>query len=680
MPVSQVTQIITPYPTDAPQPTDSQDVFSARAFSKTVHDTVIVPQINALAGQLNTVATEVNTLAQTATIKSQEASSSASLADEWASKTGVLINGDDYSSKEYAVGTFVESSKRHASGTVATGSAKDWATKTIGEVVTGQGYGAKKYALDALQSADNANNSAIAANQAKLDAEAALDAFDDKYLGVKTDDPTLDNDGNTLQAGAFYVNSTTGFIRVYVNGVWVQGISAVAGVSSVNGLQGNLMLKTINGASVLGSGDIVIPITTVNNTLTSTSTTQALSAAMGKQLQDSKQATLVSGVTIKTINNNSLLGSGNISVDSSIIRSSRTSNTIIGTSDKGTLIDIISGTFTQTFAAAATLGNGWFCYIRNSGTGDITLDPNASETIDGLTSYIMYPGEVRLVQCDGTTLRSVVLNAFYKTFTVSGNFIKPPGYTAFGAVVIGGGAGGRSGLATKVGSVYQLTVSGSASGAAGVRRMAHSISSNLLPQSAPVVVGAGGVGGVGNNIVGGAGGESYFNTPNTLSSSSTDLPQISSLVGSGSAGGAGGSVSWTSGGWSAKGDAGANGAYIGSGVSVPSGGAGALPTGVYLQNTSGTFTYTAQAGGSTGVDFCSGAGGGSAAITYAGSVTGTINVTGGAGGNGGMGAGGGGGGHAIARDESGTATPTLNLVSGKGGDGGSGLVTIWGII
>lgn len=47
-------------------------------------------------------------------------------------------------------------------------------------------------------------------------------------------------------------------------------------------------IKTINGTSLLGSGDITTPTTTVNNTLTSTSTTEALSAAQGKVLQDNK--------------------------------------------------------------------------------------------------------------------------------------------------------------------------------------------------------------------------------------------------------------------------------------------------------------------------------------------------------------------------------------------------------
>lgn len=126
----------------------------------------------------------------------------------------------------------------------------------------------------------------------------------------------------------------------------------------------------------------------------------------------------------------------------SLARSARTSNTQLVAADSGKWIDATSGTFTQTFAAVATLGDGWYCYLGNSGTGDITLDPNSTELIDGLTSYVMYPGEVRLVQCDGTALRSIVLNAFYKTFTSSGTFTKAPGYLRFDGLLWAAGGGG----------------------------------------------------------------------------------------------------------------------------------------------------------------------------------------------------------------------------------------------
>src|SRR5712691_9495158 len=57
---------------------------------------------------------------------------------------------------------------------------------------------------------------------------------------------------------------------------------------------------------------------------------------------------------------------------------SRSSNTILGLSDFGKTF-LATSTFTQTLTAAATLGDGWFCFYRNDGSGVITLDPNASE-------------------------------------------------------------------------------------------------------------------------------------------------------------------------------------------------------------------------------------------------------------------------------------------------------------
>jgi len=111
-------------------------------------------------------------------------------------------------------------------------------------------------ALESANSAAASDASRAASMAAQLAAEAALDALDDKYLGAKAADPTTDSDGNPLQQGAFYVNTLTGFIRVYVGTTWVQGISALAGVSSINAQQGSLNLKTLEGQSLLGTGDI----------------------------------------------------------------------------------------------------------------------------------------------------------------------------------------------------------------------------------------------------------------------------------------------------------------------------------------------------------------------------------------------------------------------------------------
>lgn len=54
-----------------------------------------------------------------------------------------------------------------------------------------------------------------AAEAARTAAEAALDSFDDRYLGPKASDPSADNDGASLLDGALYWNSSTGTMRVY---------------------------------------------------------------------------------------------------------------------------------------------------------------------------------------------------------------------------------------------------------------------------------------------------------------------------------------------------------------------------------------------------------------------------------------------------------------------------------
>lgn len=71
-------------------------------------------------------------------------------------------------------------------------------------------------------------------------------------------------------------------------------------------------------------------------------------------------------------------------------------------SDNGSIINCTSGTFTVSLTAAATLGSGFTCWIWNTGTGVITIDPNASETIDGLTTIILRQGEGNQIVCDGT--------------------------------------------------------------------------------------------------------------------------------------------------------------------------------------------------------------------------------------------------------------------------------------
>lgn len=391
----------------------------------------------------------------------------------------------------------------------------------------------------------------------------------------------------------------------------------------------------------------------------------------------------------------------------------RTSNTILIATDTAKAIDITSGTFTQTFAAVATLGDGWFIFLRNSGTGDITLDPNGSEEIDGKTAYIMYPGEARLIVCDGTKLTSMVLNGFYRAFSASGTFHKPPGYNQFRRRLYGAGGGGGGGQGVNAAAVRQG--GGGGGGGACVEKISDA---SVFGDSETVTIGAGGTGGSGGTSGNGS---------NGLAGGNTTIGTIDTSYGGGGGegcigltesvgGGGGGTIgAGTTGGvYSAAGGqprilpssvaaenvsetafGGAYGFSYNGGNAVYGGGGGAgLRTSVQVYN--GGSSVFGGAGGGSGAQLSAahaeaiGGVGGNAGAFAAGDGGAAGAVDGGAGGNGTSRQGGGGGGSntdgtggvggAGGMAGGGGGGGAGNLVGGAGGAGGDGYAEIWGIV
>jgi len=90
-------------------------------------------------------------------------------------------------------------------------------------------------ATSASTSATNASNSASAASVSASAAAASFDSFDDRYLGAKASDPTVDNDGNPLLTGALYWNSTVNEMRVYSGSAWVAAYIPAGGYLALTG-------------------------------------------------------------------------------------------------------------------------------------------------------------------------------------------------------------------------------------------------------------------------------------------------------------------------------------------------------------------------------------------------------------------------------------------------------------
>lgn len=75
--------------------------------------------------------------------------------------------------------------------------------------------------------------------------------------------------------------------------------------------------------------------------------------------------------------------------------------------DRGRLIDATSGTWTLSLPAAATAGDGFWFAVRNSGSGTITIDPDAAEQIDGAATLTRLAGETVSVVCNGSAWKTL---------------------------------------------------------------------------------------------------------------------------------------------------------------------------------------------------------------------------------------------------------------------------------
>lgn len=235
---------ITPLP-PAPLPSDTPTEFNVKAFDLVAALDDFVTEANAQAVAVDADAASADADAATATTKANEASASADLAEDWATKTSGTVDGTEFS--------------------------------------------AKKYAQDSSDSADESAASAL---------EAA--GLVENYQGALASDPSLNKDGGALQAGDWYVNTATGLIRAYTGSVWVTSVNVTAGVSSFSagttgftpstGTQGDI---TLSGtlAAINGGTGLTAPGTT-GNVLTSNGTAWTSSAPAAGTL----------GVNVQTFN------------------------------------------------------------------------------------------------------------------------------------------------------------------------------------------------------------------------------------------------------------------------------------------------------------------------------------------------------------------------------------------
>ena len=212
-----------------------------------------------------------------------------------------------------------------------------------------------------------------AAESARDDAEAALDAFTDTYLGAFASDPTLDNDGNALTVGDLYFNTTSNVLKVYNGSAWqAAALDAGAFLASANNLSD--LANAGSARTNLGLG-----------TAATTAATDYATAAQGTLADSALQSSDI-GSSVQAYD----ADTAKLDVAQSFTAAQRGSTNTNATTTGSTTLDF---TTNQNFVLTLT--------------GDVTLANPTTEQV-GQSGFIVF------IQ-DGTGSRTVSLGTEYKT-------------------------------------------------------------------------------------------------------------------------------------------------------------------------------------------------------------------------------------------------------------------------
>jgi len=154
----------------------------------------------------------------------------------------------------------------YASSNAATATTQAGYATSNATAALGYSSNSSNFANNSSNSANTASNAANAANAARDAALVAADNFDDVYLGTKTSDPTLDNDGDPLTTGDLYFNSSASNLRVYNGSAWqVAAVSASGLLVAANNLSDLTNTTTARTSLGLGSAATLTAGTAANN-------------------------------------------------------------------------------------------------------------------------------------------------------------------------------------------------------------------------------------------------------------------------------------------------------------------------------------------------------------------------------------------------------------------------------
>jgi len=117
------------------------------------------------------------------------------------------------------------------------------------------------------------------------------------------------------------------------------------------------------------------------------------------------------GASTSQVNASSLAGNGIVATGTLLSQSvpvtEFNSNYSAGDQDRARMFVWTGAGGTLTLPAPTTVGNDWFCYLRNSGSGAIVADPTGTVLIDSGPTLSFQPGESAIIVSDGTAFYTI---------------------------------------------------------------------------------------------------------------------------------------------------------------------------------------------------------------------------------------------------------------------------------
>ena len=244
---------------DAASATTSANAAAASATAAANSATTATTQANTATTQASTATTKATQAATSATNAATSATnagnsataaaSSATNAASSATTATTQASGASTSATNAAnSATAAASSATAASGSASTASTQASNAASSATGAAGSATTATTKASEAATSATNAAGSATSAASSAASALAAFDNFDDTYLGPKSSDPTVDNDGDALTGGDLYYNTTSNIMKVYTGSAWVAAYVPGDAANIVSAATGDVAATNVQAA------------------------------------------------------------------------------------------------------------------------------------------------------------------------------------------------------------------------------------------------------------------------------------------------------------------------------------------------------------------------------------------------------------------------------------------------